>query len=1073
MRGHLLQGRTAWLLALLLWCAPIRLAYAQASPKAHPASPSATERQAASNSEEVPTTNRPSPTSLTLGGINGYQGLVVRNIQFRGFSEDSKVMQHLHELVAQQSGQPLDKAHIRRSIQALYATGKFATIQVEAEKTPQNEVRLVFNARENYFIGLVAVEGNPRRPTASQLVNASKLQLGELYTPEKVQRAIQNLKSVLADNGYYQAAINDDEELHSETQQVTIRFYIVPNPPARIGQVKVEGNPGLSEEQIQDIAHMHAGDVVSSDRLTKGLQRLRKKYQKQGRLEAQVSIVDRSYHPNENRLDYLFRIERGPTVDIKVEGAKIRKGLLKKYVPVFEENAVDDDLLNEGRRNLRDYLQTQGYFDAKVEFHKNYNSATNHLNVIYDIDRGPSHTLDAVLIDGNKYFDDETIRERMGVRPASGLLTHGIFSQSQLSRDLQSIENLYKANGFLSVKVKGSVADDYKGSKTDIAVAIAIEEGPQSRVNSLQIVGNKSFSTERIEALLTTIPGQPFSEFNVAQDRESVVNFYFNDGFPGIQFESSSKPAEGKPTLVDVVFTIREGEQVFVDRILLSGLNFTRPYIVRRELKVEPNTPLSQIGMLESQRRLYDLGIFNEVDVAVQNPDGAAKFKDVLFEVREAKRWTFNYGFGFEVQTGSQSLNSNQINTAPAPGVNVPPNTTPPQSVNTANPQGGTGISPRVSFDLTRLNFRGRDHTLTFKSHLSQLSRRALVSYDAPRWFDRENLRLTFSAFADNSRDVRTFASQRYEGSVQAEQIVSKVTTLLYRFQYRRVSVDANTLVISPELIPTLSKPVRVGIPSFTYIRDKRDDPIDTHKGNYTTFDTGVAASVFGSATNFGKLLVQNSTYVPIKKKFVLARSTRIGVEEPFGTGNSAIVPLPEEFFAGGSQSHRGFSLNQAGPRDLFTGFPLGGSAVFVNQVELRLPPYPLPFVDENLNFVLFHDSGNVFATGQDMVKSLFRWYQPRRGACSSEANRLNCDFNYMSHAAGLGARYRTPIGPIRVDVSYNFNPPSFPFFVQCPPVPPTGKNPGPCGSLPGSSLIFQSGTLRHFNFFFSIGQSF
>ena len=1067
MRGHLLQGRRAWLLALALWCASAVLASAQQGTGL-----TVSARQA-QNSKPADTTVTSDSSLMRLDVINGYYGLTVRDIQFHGFSEDEKVMQHLRELLSQRSGQPLNKADIRHSIQALYATGRFATIEIDAEKTPQNEVNLVFDARQNYFVGLISVDGSPKRPASSQMVNASKLQLGELFTPEKLQAAVKNMKTVLADNGYYQAVIEHAENFHPDTQQVTIRFMVTPNAPARIGRVMVQGTPGLTDKQVQDVAHMHYGDVVSANRVMKALQNLRKTYQKQRRLEAQVSIVDRNYHPDENRLDYVFKIERGPTVDIKIEGAKIRAGVLKKYVPIYEENAVDDDLLNEGRRNLRDYLQTRGYFDVKVAFEKNYDLELDHLTVVYNVERGPSQKLSAVIIKGNKYFDTDTIRERMGVRPAAGLLTHGIFSQSQLNRDVESIENLYKANGFLGVKVKGDVVNKSNDPQGDMAAAIDITEGAQTRVRSVRIIGNKSVSDEQIESLLATAPGQPFSEFNLAQDRDSVVNFYYNDGFPAIQFESNYKPVPGNPELVDVDFNINEGEQVFVDRVLVSGLNFTRPYVVNRELKVERGGPLSQLGMLDSQRRLYDLGLFNEVDMAVQNPDGASKYKDVLFEVREARRWTFNYGFGFELQTGSQPLSSDQINTAPAPGIDVPPNTTPPQSVNTANPQAGTGISPRVSFEVTRLNFRGRDHTLSFKAHISSLSRRALVSYDAPHWFDNDNLRLTFSVFADNSRDVRTFSSQRYEGSVQAEQTVSKVTTLLYRFQYRRVSVDTNTLVISPELIPIYSKPVRVGLPSFTYIRDKRDDPIDTRKGNYTTFDTGVAAGIFGSAANFGKLLLQNSTYVPIKKRFVLARSTRIGVEEPFGTGTNAIIPLPEEFFAGGSQSHRGFALNQAGPRDLFTGFPLGGNAVFVNQVELRLPPYPLPIVDDNLSFVLFHDSGNVFATGQDMVKSLFRWYQPRRGDCSSETDHLKCGFNYMSQALGVGARYRTPIGPVRFDFSYNFNPPSFPYYVQCPSEPPTGKNPGPCGSLPGNALIFQSGTLRHFNFFFSIGQSF
>ena len=74
---------------------------------------------------------------------------------------------------------------------------------------------------------------------------------------------------------------------------------------------------------------------------------------------------------------------------------------------------------------------------------------------------------------------------------------------------------------------------------------------------------------------------------------------------------------------------------------------------------------------------------------------------------------------------------------------------------------------------------------------------------------------------------MRTFTAQRLEGSAQIEQRVSKVTTLLYRLAYRRVKVDPRTLVISPQLIPLFSQPVRIGMPSFTYIRDKRDDALD------------------------------------------------------------------------------------------------------------------------------------------------------------------------------------------------------------------------------------------------------
>ncbi len=1064
------QRFEAWalvLLALIVWASPVS-AQIPGGDAAVPGSSPAT-----SVTPHQPS-NSMSPVLTSLIAGNKYDGLIVREVSFKGVSEDSRVVQGLRELVTQKAGEALDSRKVRNAILALYATGRFADLRVEAAPAPNGELSLVFIAKQNYFIGPVRVEGVSRRPTENQLVTAGKLQLGELFTQEKLNRALDGIKAVLAENGYYKAEIQHEEEFDHNTQLVNTRFLVSLHAPARIGSISVQGDSALGPAEIESLGGIHTGDTVNSDKLLRALQRIRKQFQQQNRLEAQVAVVDRNFHPDTNTLDYTFGVTRGPVVDIRVEGVKLSQGTLKKLLPVYEENAVDDDLLNEGRRNLRDYFQTRGFFDVKVSFSKEFQQPNDRQSVVYVVDRGAARKLVSIKIEGNKYFSDELIRERMNIRPATGLLSHGLFSQSLLSGDVQSISNLYKANGFLDVAVSSKVGDGVGGADDAMSVLVTVAEGPQTKIASLKLVGNTVLNEENLRDRIQLLERQPFSESRLAEDRDAIVTHYFNNGFPEVQFESAVQPDPNDPHLVNVTYTIKEGKQVFVDRVLYSGLHYTRPFVVQRQMKINSNDPLSQVGILDSQRNLYDLGLFNEVDAAIQNPDGDSKYKDVLLDMREAKRWTFNYGFGVEVQTGSGSLNANQINTAPAPGVDVPPNTTPPQgTVNTANPDTGVGFSPRVSFDVTRLNFRGRDHTLLFKTNLSNLSRRALVSYDAPHWFDRNNLRLTFSALADNSRDVRTFAAQRVEGSVQAEQVVSKATTLLYRFQYRLVKVDPNTLVISPELVPLLSKPVRVGMPSFSYIRDKRDDPIDTHKGNYTTFDTGIASGIFGSAANFGRFMIQNATYTPIKRRFVLARSTRIGVQEPFGKGDASVVPLPERFYAGGAQSHRGFALNQAGPRDLFTGFPVGGNAVFVNQIELRLPAVTMPIVGDNLNFVLFHDAGNVFTSGQDMVKSFFRWYQPRRESCSSESEKLSCGFSYMSQAFGLGARYKTPVGPIRLDLSYNPNPPSFPFNVQCPSVPPTGKNAGPCATLPGNSLIPQSGTLRHFNFFFSIGQTF
>jgi len=1002
----------------------------------------------------------PASASQTQGVVDragSYDGLEIAETTFPGVPPDR--WKKLLPDVAQQPGDRLSRDGLRESIQRLYATGRFADIRVEAERTADGKVSLAFITTPNYFVGNVTVQGAPSRPTASQIANSAKLQLGELFTGERRDRALRNITQMMEENGYYRSTIADEEREDPENQQVSVLFRVDSGPPARIGQVNVTGGSGYSTPQILDMAKFHPGDPVSVQRVSNALDRLRRKYQKQNRLLAQVTVSQRAYRPPTNTVDYTFDITPGPKVDIVVEGFRIARREVKRNVPVYEENAADDDLLNEGRRNLLNYLQSRGYFDAKVGLKKHSDTTQNELQVIYDIDPGARHKLSRVEIAGNKYFNDELLRSRMQVQQAGRLLSHGRYSQALLTGDIRGFEDLYHANGFQQVSITSSVTDNYQGKENQLKIVVNVNEGPQTLVGEFHIEGNNTFGEEQLRANLNTAEGQLFSEFNIAQDRDNILNFYFNHGFPQATFDVSVKPSADKPNHMDVTFKIHEGEQIFVDQVLVSGLNYTKPFVVQRELQMKPRDPLSESDMLQTQQRLYDLGIFSQVDTGVQNPTGSEQSKDVLVRAQEARRYTFTYGLGLEFQTGQ------------------------PAAVGTNQAQGKTGVSPRVLLEVTRLNFRGRNHTITFKADVGGLQQRGLVSYNAPRWFNSPNWRLSFTAFYDNTLDVTTFTSQRLEGSVQAEQTISKASTIDYRFTYRRVK--ASDIEISPAEIPLLSLPVRVGEPGFSYIRNKRDNDLETTKGSYTTVDAGVAASYFGSEADFSRILLQNSTYHafgknrPRERKFVFARSLRIGVENAFGNtlilppgqacpqpGQTscpgvAVIPLAERFLSGGGNSHRGFGLNQAGPRDPVTGFPVGGSALILSNLELRFPPSNLPFVQNNLSFVIFEDAGNVFIDGRDMLNNLLRWRQKDPQLCLQQSTSTQCNFSYISHAVGVGVRYKTPVGPVRFDFGYNLNPPAFPSFETV------------TSTSGAQSTTFVPQHASHFNVYFSIGQSF
>jgi outer membrane protein insertion porin family len=998
----------------------------------------------------------PSP----FGSIAPYIGLTIDQVELEGVPpEEASAILAATPLKV---GEPLTRENLHDAMQALFATGRFADIQAEADRTETTGVRLRFLTVPNFFIGMLTMEGVSINPSPNQLSSATRLQLGELYAQEKVDRGLAGIQRVMEENGYHQSKVTVSDHRDAQQHQVNITFHIVRGPRASVGEITLEGDAGYSVQEIEEVARLHPAMPVNSNRITRALQRIRSRYQKQNRLLAQVEIASRSYRPQHNTVDYVLKVERGPIVDIAAEGFKLDQHILKKLVPIYEEGAVDDDLLNEGRRNIQNHLQTLGYFDAAVSVKQRSTQDGKNVEVLYVIEPGDRHKLAAIRISGNRFFSDEQIRSRMQNQAAGRLFSHGRYSEALLEEDVRSIQALYRASGYRQADVNSKLLEKYQGNAGELAIEITIKEGPQTRVAWVRIDGTYTLPQEQLPEI-STAEGQGFDESSLADDRDTILSKYFDNGFPNanVDVTYAPVPSSNNAPLVGVTFKIHEGEQFFVNQVFLDGLHHTRTGVARREMRVEAGAPLSQQEMLETQRRLYDLGLFKQVDTAVQNPEGTESRKNVVVTTQEADRYTFDYGAGFEFQTGQPSYGTNQ-------------------------PLGHTGVSPMVSLGVSRIDVGGRHQTITMKGNLGYLQQRALISYSIPNLLNLSNLRFTATALYDDTVDVSTFTSKRLEGTLQVAQILYKLqdrelTTFAYRFSYRRV--EASDIEVTSNLIPLLSQPTQVGTPNFIYVRNRRDNDLESTRGSYTTVEGGVAASYFGSEADFSRALIKNSTYYTLFRNrytgqgFVFARSTTVGIENPFGStvvldpqqaasSNETLIPLPERFFSGGGNSHRGFGLNQAGPRDPFTGFPVGGSAVFLNSLEMRFPNVRMPYLNDNIGFTLFHDVGNVFARPQEMFPSLTRFHQPEQQLCFQNppyGKFSQCNYNYASHAVGIGARYQTPIGPLRFDFGYNLNPPYFPSYTNIVTNTSTGQSVGQFGYQRAG----------HFNFSFSVGQSF
>jgi outer membrane protein insertion porin family len=969
---------------------------------------------------------------LLLAGPTRAQEMAVegrRVAEVRVVDESGKIVPERVPPLALQAGKPFDYAAERESLRALYRMGDYSDIRVTA--TPEADgLRVEFIVRRNFYYNVIRVEGWKPPPSVPVGLAALRLGLGEPFRESALREAIERLRKTLGDDGLYRAKITWALNPHEATRQMDVTVTVDPGPRARVGGITMTNKTPYADRQLLRRSKISNKNDLTAALLSRASQRLRKFLVDQGYLGAGVVIARGTYDPKSNRVPLTFAVTAGPRVRIEIAGARLREGARRKLLPMYAEGAVDEDLVQEGRRNIRSYFQSQGYFNVNVQVSSQESPEDNQRGervIRYEITRGDRFRLSGIAFEGNRYFGSDLLARRLQLQPAS-FASSGRFSQQLLRADADSIRALYLSNGFRDAQVSATVDDRYQGKKNNLFVSFHIVEGPQIRVASLQIEGNRAISTDALLSVTGSTPGQPYSESGVASDRNNILALYYNEGFPAAAFREEVSPGP-KPNQARLVYHITEGNRTEVAKVLLTGYRYTRPGIIARQVAMQPGEPLRQGDVAKTQRQLYNLGVFNRVQIAPQNPDGTDPEKTVVVEVREGQRYTIGYGFGFEVQRIAGG---------------------------SINPNGTTiGASPRGIFEIARANMFGRAQTLSLKARASTLQYRVGLGYTAENLLSQRSLSLEFTGYADKTQDVNTFTSTRFEGGVQVVERPSRSSSLLYRYFYRRVTASNLNQTINPEQIPLLSQPTLVSGFGITYARDRRDNPGDAAHGTFNTADFSDAIEAIGSSASFLRGYFQNSSFYSFGRAFVFARSVRLGVEQPLGntvppssascipsmTGaiSCITIPLPERFFAGGGTSLRGFGLNQAGPRDPVTGFPVGGLALLVFNQELRFP-MRLPFVGNRLGGTLFYDAGNVYS---DIYHISFAWKPPSL-----------TNLSYFSHTVGFGLRYPTPIGPVRVDFGYQLNPASY-----------QANNP--------STNTPQTLRLPHFGFSFNIGPVF
>ncbi|MGH9377450.1 MAG: POTRA domain-containing protein [Terriglobia bacterium] len=931
-------------------------------------------------------------------------GKVVRRIDLR--ADSSLSISSFTAQITQKTGAPLDAAAVDQSLKNLYATGRFLTLSADAA-ADDGGVDLIFTGKSRFFIGRVGVRETSKALSVPALLSSARLRLGAPLAPQVLETSTQNMQSLLKSSSYYRAQIHYSVARNPSDQVADIAFTVDPGLPAKLSDVQFLGRADFTAVRLQSAAGWRRGTVLNPAKVQHGLYEIRRLYAKRGFLEIVANEDSAVYDAKTRTVRLTVKINPGPVVRIHVEGARMSASEIAKTLPVlFVEGLTDDLSLDAGAKDLANYFERKGYFSAQAKWRRITHPGET--DITYAVDLGRRDAFESFDFKGNRSISSDELTPLVTIQTEKFLThPHGIFSQQMLSTDVRTLTDYYQSRGFLQARI---TPRQYM-TEGEMAVTFAVAEGPVTRVRNLTFHGASPNDTQQFRSRLQALPERPYSPQIINKDRDAILTYFGDHGFN----EASVAPQISKLAnhQVDVNYEIHPGARQMIDRVVVLGNQHTRAGVINRQITLKPGDPLSQTQVYESQRKLYDLGLFNSVQISPLNPAGVEASKTVLVNVQEADRWTLGYGFGIDVQR----LGGNQ-------------------------PAGQFNASPRLSLSATRINVGGRNQTFSFRGRVSDLETGAETSYLFSNFLNRPSLSLHVDLLGYQTRDVLTFTSRLEQASLTLEKQLSATTFLLGRYNYRRVTLyDVH---LAAEEIPLVSQPVRDAGFETTLIHDTRDDPADATRGSYSLLDASISTTRLGSESNFVRFLGQNSTYHRFAQHLIFARNTQFGVESTYGplqqiaTPGSLFanqIPLAERFFAGGSDSLRAFSLNQAGPRDVATGYPVGGNALFVNSLELRMP-----FRGGRYGVVFFNDAGNVFSSLSEMRLLKFVQSSPT-------------DPNYDVDAMGVGFRYKTPIGPIRLDLSYGLNTPRYEI------APPTG---------PAQTL-----RLPAFQYFISIGQSF
>ena len=725
-----------------------------------------------------------------------------------------------------------------------------------------------------------------------------------------------------------------------------------------VGRIVIQGNERIDPETITSYLPIAVGDTVDSAKIDTALKTLfRTDLFSDVKIELQGT-------------DLVVKVIENPVVNqVLFEGnSSIKNDKLEDEIQIRPRGVFTRAKVEEDVGRIVELYRRAGRISATVT-PKIIELPQRRVDLIFEINEGPKSGILRTNFLGNNAYSANDLR---GVVVTKESRWYRFFSSNdnydpdRIEYDGEQLRKFYRNRGFYDFRIVSSVAE-LAPDKNGFAVTYALDEGARYHFGKLTVQTDlKKLNSDILRALLPIREGQVYQDQKIEQATDALTFAAGAAGFAFVDVRPRYTPNPAKHS-VDVVFDVKEGPRVYIDRIDIVGNTTTLDYVIRRQLNVSEGDAYNRALVDRSKNRIKGMGFFKDVDIT--NVPGAAPDRtNLLVHVTEQPTGQLNFSAGYST------------------------------------------IDKLVTdVGISQSNFRGRGQDVRARVELGSIEQQASLSFTEPHWLNRD-LQAGFDVF-----------TQRYDFTTQASYVTTStggtvrvafpltsnsLLTTKYTLHTDDVIVNPALCIPGQELVSVVlcseSGSYITSLVGYSLGLDNRNDRILPTRGYFV--DLSQDAAGFGGSVHYLRSQLTGGLWHGFNKDYIFSFTFNAGYINGW---NGDSLRITDRFYKGGD-TFRGFQIAGIGPRDTaFTsGAALGGDLYAIGSMEMTIPTH-LP-EQYGIRAALFTDFGTLGGLDRAAKTNPFT---------NLPITTVQDDFNLRA-TAGISIFWKSPMGPLRFDFS-------------------------------------------------------